>query len=184
MKDKEIIDILISCKRIAPRDEFSRTSRKLVLASPRKNEPAPDAVGTLAGVPRGWADTLSYGLHRSLRIAVFAVAGLAVLATSYLATRELSPLFLPGLNAQRISAEADMIDAQIDIQLSKLDHFKQTSSQSATALHYAARQDMDHLNEPIIQKETNTIENTIAQTPAPASQVNEELNDIIDALGQ
>src|SRR3989344_3527451 len=98
MRNKELFTILNEFKKIKPKEGFVLQSKPLILSQPRNSfssSQAPIQVGL-----RGYAASLT-------RVMSFSLAGILLVLSIYYATRELSPLFLPGLNQEKVVAEAE-----------------------------------------------------------------------------
>lgn len=184
MKDTQLKNILRSYQQITPDQEYSRKARAHILS-------LPSAQHEVVAVPvfAGNSPALSSALFTTFRVGAFISGGIAVLLLSFWATTQLSPFFLPGLNSKNITAEAEMINSSIDIQLSQLSYFEQASQESAQVLHDVSEKRMDHLNTPLIVKENKEIQETIATTPSPAtaedaSAVAGEVNSMLNELSK
>ena len=90
-----------------------------------------------------------------------------------------SPLFLPGLNQDKVIAEADMIDSTITIQLSKLNYFDTASQASAHALSQVAAPTLNHLNATVILNDSQQIQEL---SPTGTDTTSEQIQDILKAL--
>ncbi len=180
-KKANIISILNRFKRIKPDEAFSRTSKILILAHRPLNEPTKDYEALLRHTPNRFA----FSIQAPLRSLSFLVAGVTIAVVSFYAIQELSPVLFPGLNAQKITAEAAMVNQQMNIQLSQLHTFDATVQQSNDALHQITQKQMNHLNTTIIQQETTTINGSVASSsPSSTDQVTQQVNSIINQLGQ
>lgn len=168
--DSQLEYLLQSFRRIRPRAEFSRHSKLIILASPRS---------THASLPT--TQTVSW-LSRALRVSAFAAAGIAVLIVSFYATQELSPLLLPGLNPQKITAEADMINSSVNIELSRIESFDQSAQESSSVLQKISQQNLNHLNETVVSDEAQLIDQTKA-TSSPAD-FTDDVNALIKELSK
>lgn len=153
MNERNIIRILKEFKKLAPRDDFVRESRARVLSSIVRHA-APQARLT------GFKPQLNSLRSPLLNTFTFVFTGAIVLFGVYVITQELSPLFLPGLNQKAVSAEAEMVGKQINIQLSQIHYFEQTSKDGIQALKEVTEPGMDHLNQALIENEAESVKKT------------------------
>ncbi len=174
MKDKELQDILKQFSRLEPRGSFARESKMRVCALPQRSA---SASAELASYPAFF--------QRSISSLTFAVASVLIILGIYTMTRELSPLFLPGLNQKKISAEAESVNKQIDIELSQIAYFQNASKESSRALKQVTQPQLDHLNETLIENEARNV------TSSPAigetnknQQTNREIQDILQEISK
>ncbi|KKS83006.1 MAG: hypothetical protein UV58_C0002G0016 [Candidatus Wolfebacteria bacterium GW2011_GWC1_43_10] len=174
MEPKTIIKNLRALRVIQPDENFSARSRLVVLSC------SPEIPGNFP-TERGWYLVAVRHLQR-IGLSLSFTVGVAVLILSiFYATRELSPLFLPGLNEKRVVAEAEMINSQIDIQLSQLEHFQETSQKGNQALQQAANTQLNHLNETVIEKEA---ENNTPNFSSSVLETNSKINQILESLSE
>jgi len=174
MKKDDIIQSIQTLRAITPRDEFTQRSRAIVLSSPRMQ--TSDADPSILTQP---ALTLARTFTIGLRIASFTFTGIILVVGSLYAARELSPLFLPGLNTTRITAEAEMVQSRIDIQLSNINYLKETSQESSRVLQQVSQKSLNHLNTDIIKKEESQI-----SEPVDTASLTNEINDALSTLSQ
>ena len=168
MKNNQLKELLQEFRRITPRAEFSRQSRSLITAIRPNIKTAQPRI-----VPVTWTQQLRAGILNTVRIGSFVAVATAIILISFYATRELSPLLLPGLNTQRITAEAQMLNSAMNIELNNLGYFN-TSAQSAnTALEQLSQKQFNHLNDTIIKSEVNELNQT---TPSSSSTPSTDLN--------
>ncbi len=181
MNKRDIITLLHTFKRIRPDDAFSRTSKNLIMAHVPSQAVHEASDAQLQRTPGRFA----LSLQAPLRSISFLIAGIAIAVMSVYAIEELSPVLLPGLNSQKITAEAEIVNQQMNIQLSQLHTFDATVQQSNDALHQITQPQLNHLNNTIIQQETATVNGSIASSsPASADQTTQQVNDIIDQLSK
>jgi len=177
MNEEKIIYILRAMRAITP-----RTHRAWEVPE-RAREPhyVPSirdwARSILAPVPFSPAAVLT----RSFKIVSFSLIGLTMALAVYAVTQELSPLFLPGLNQNKIAAEAEAINATINIEFDRIERFDIAAQESAQALSEAGPQAFSHLNETIIQREAQRIERTTQQ---PSYDVNDEIHTILRSINE
>ncbi len=164
-----ITDHLHRLAAIAPAQDFSERSRRLVLAS----APAPHHDTTLEAIHVHRFSTIV------IRTALFATGTAIVLTGLFYGSQYFSPLFLPGLNQDKIVAEADMIDNTITIQLSQLNYFDTTSQASAHALNQVAASTLNHLNTAVISNDTQQIQTL---SPTDTDTTSQQIQDILKAL--
>ena len=74
-----------------------------------------------------------------------------------------------------------MINSQIDIQLSQLEHFQETSQKGNQALQQAANTQLNHLNETVIEKEA---ENNTPNFSSSVLETNSKINQILESLSE
>ncbi len=164
-----IIELLSQLRRIEPREEYTRLSKERILSSSQE-----------IYTPELTASPSSLFLRSSFNSVSFALVGMLLIVGVYYATQQLSPLFLPGLNEKSITAEAEMVESRIDVQLSQLNYFENTSQESNTVLQQVSENSLDHLNAPIIEHETSQIE----EHTDTATTTVIELNDVLKALSE
>ncbi len=164
-----IISQLRHLTALAPSQDFSARSRRLILASPRATEPDA-ALGSMR-------------THRTVviivRTALFAAGTAVVVAGLLYGSQYFSPLFLPGLNQEKIVAEADMINGTITIQLSQLNYFDTASQASAHALNQVAASPLNHLNTTAISNDTEQIQ---TMSPTDTDATSQQIQDILQTL--
>jgi|GEM_PF-1632400 len=179
MNKKEIIKNLERLQGIRPDKNFSQKSRLAIIQTPFT--PTLHEKVTFDSATAGLhAYTVSDLFSTTFRTVMVASATLAVLAAIYFAIVQLSPLFLPGLNRDRIVAEADMINSTINVQLSHLQRFEQTSKESAAALKEITANNPSHLNETIIKDEQEKINSLVPSS----DNTSQDVNDILKAISQ
>lgn len=171
MTEKDIQKILTEFKRLSPRKEFINASKMRIFSIVPDEKPQALFMGTNPVF-----------LRTSMNSLTFVFASIVIIMGAYLATQELSPLFLPGLNQKKISAEAEMIGKQIDIQLSQISYFQKTSEESADALKEITSKNLDHLNETLIQHEAQTVQKT--SDPEQKVQAHETITNEVNELLQ
>lgn len=164
-----IINQLRRLGALAPSQDFSARSRRLVLASAR--------------TPHQDATLETMHAHRTtvivVRTALFATGTAIVLAGLFYGSRYFSPLFLPGLNQDKIVAEADMIDSTITIQLSQLHYFDTASQASTHALNQVAAAPLNHLNATAISNDADQIQTL---SPTDTDTTSQQIQDILKTL--
>lgn len=172
LNDKELITQLEQFRRIHPRAEFSQHSKMLVLSAPRR------AVmeNTLTAV--SWESRIQYGISSIVRIGSFVSIGLSILLISLYATRELSPVLFPGLSPQSITAEAEMLNSNMNIELSRLGYFDTTSQESSAALKQLSQKQFNHLNDTIITSEATILKEATAPSLDETTQINGLINQL------
>ncbi|MFA6136280.1 MAG: hypothetical protein WC705_02895 [Candidatus Paceibacterota bacterium] len=176
METKRLKSILGSFKNIHPKNDFSASSKRLVLQSQQIH----NEEGNLAvSIGNGSFSILNYFTYAPRAIS-FVLGSLVILVSVYYATRELSPLFLPGLNEKKVVAEAEIVNSNINIQISQLDHFQKTSAESLKVLDQVSKDQFNHLNQTILDKETKVIQSG----DLDSTTMNSDLNSIIKALSQ
>jgi hypothetical protein len=180
MDKKTIVKNLGMLRHVQPDRDFSKKSRLAIVQTPFT--PALHEKVTLETAVAGLhAYTLRDLFSTTFRTVLLASATVAVLAGIYFATTQLSPLFLPGLSQNGIIAEADMINATINLQLSHVQRFEQTAKESTAALKEVSTNNPGHLNETIIKTEQGKIDSLI---PAGSADVTREINDILKTISQ
>ncbi len=170
LNHKEIIEQLEQFRRIQPRAEFSEQSKSLILSSPRLS---PESISSTS-----WGVRVQYGMSSILRIGSFVSIGLSILIVSLYATRELSPVLFPGLSPQSITAEAEMLTSNMNIELSRLGYFDTASQESNTALKQLSQKQLNHLNDTIIGSEAATIQKSTSSSSDETSQINNFINQL------
>jgi competence protein ComGC len=192
MKDSDIRNILKTFQQLQPTEEFSgRLKQKLEALHTIKQLPVAKLMN-VRPAESAYAFTIASRLRRlspfpqSANAFVFAVASVLVLVGVYTITKELSPFFLPGLNQRGISAEADMVQTQINIQLSQLEYFQTTSQNSAAALKEVTEPGLDHLNEALIQNESQAVEKSpeAAEIPERNKDINSQLEQMLEEVSR
>jgi hypothetical protein len=179
MNKKEVVKNLERFRGIRPDKDFSQKSRLAIIQVPFT--PTLHEKVTLDAATAGLhAYTVSGLFSTTFRTVMVASATLAVLAAIYFVTVQLSPLFLPGLNQNGIVAEADMINSTINVQLSHLQRFEQTSRESAAALKEITVNNPSHLNETVIKNEQEKINSLVPSS----NNVSQDVNNILKAISQ
>ncbi len=179
MKKNEIIKNLKFFREIQPKEEFSNRSKTALLSYFSQNKSYPKLETTLA---KKESPKLVSSLVRKVAVSFsFTLAALILLVGIFYLTREISPLFLPGLNESKIRAEAEVINNQINIKFSQLEKFKETASQENKILRQTATNQLDHLNEIVLDKEKKEVDLSSAQS---LLEKNKELNQILESLSQ
>lgn len=175
METKDLIKKLKKLSRIMPSKDFSKKS-KFLLASISPDEPS-GKVGDIFTAP-------IFGRFQIiLKASTFSIVGIVALVFIYYFATQLSPLFLPGLNYKNIVAEADTVNAKIDIQLSQIKHFKEASSEGKSVLKEVSLNSFSHLNEPVITKEGDLILKSIPD-PVFNANTSKETNDILREISE
>lgn len=172
MRTKDLQNILGEMRSIKADEGYVARSRMLVLSSPRLSK-------SDSSVPET-NDSLSKFLWGPVRIVSFVTAGFLLIFSLYSLSQELSPLFLPGLNQKKITAEAEAVDAAINIHLSQIAYFEKTSKETSKILEQIAVKQLDHLNEIVIQKETEEIASSLIKT----GSLNQEIADLLKAVSE
>ncbi len=175
ISDSQLEHILTSFRRIRPRAEFSQHSKLLIFASPRSITPEQ----TLN--PK---TTMVSWFSRAVRIGSFTAVGVAILVLSFYATKELSPLLLPGLNSEKITAEADMIDSSVYIELSRIGYFDQSTQESSLVLQAISQEQLDHLNKTIVSDEIESINQETATSSPEDTDSTDDINMLIEKLSK
>ncbi len=176
MKNDQLKGLLQEFRRITPRAEFSRESRTLIIArKPNISTIQPHTVSVT------WAQRLRTGAFNTIRIGSFVAVATAIILISFYATRELSPLLLPGLNTQRITAEAQMLNSAMNIELNNLGYFNTSSQESTNALEQLSQKQLNHLNDTIIKSEVKELNQAVASSTPTSST---DLNSLIQELSK
>jgi hypothetical protein len=165
-----IINQLHRFRALKPAEDFSARSRRLILAS----TPVPHANET--------GEALRVGRFSTIVVrTIFFTAGTAItIAGIFYGSQYFSPLFLPGLNQDKIVAEADMINGTITIQLSQLHYFDTASQVSAQALNQITdTTSLNHLNATAISDDTQQIQTL---SPTDTDTTSQQIQDILKAL--
>jgi hypothetical protein len=179
MKMHDIRKTLNILREVKPDPRFTERSRALIMASARK----PAAEGASAQL-MGASPVASY-LVSLMRIGSFVTASAVIVVALYYATQELSPFFLPGLNPGKITAEAEMINSNINIELSQIQQFSQTAEESSSILHEVNQKNLNHLNDTILNKETNNINQTLPiASPSTVDSVNGQIDSLLQELNK
>ena len=165
MNHKDIQNQLEQFRRIHPRAEFSRESKSLILATSR-------ILTTPSRTSATWSMQLQYGLSSVVRIGSFVGIGLSILIISLYATHELSPVLFPGLSPQSITAEAEMLNSNMNIELSRLGYFDTASQESSSALKQLSQKQFNHLNDTIINSEVTELQKVTATPSDETVQLN------------
>lgn len=177
MEEKEIIKNLKLLKNVEPNKDFFEKSRFVILSS----SPITNRFSIFRSSSKELAVSLRSALEVAWRGLAFSAVSLVVLFSIYYASQELSPLFLPGLNYRKIAAEAESVNAQIDIQLSQLKKFEDTSKQSGEALQEVSSSKLNHLNSSILNNELESIEASTSGFGLD-NEANSEINSILKEL--
>ncbi len=165
MNYKNLENQLEQFRRIHPRAEFSRESKSLILATPR-------ILTTSSYVSPSWSTRIQYGLSSLVRVGSFVGIGLSILIISLYATHELSPVLFPGLSPQSITAEAEMLNSNMNIELSRLGYFDTASQESNSALKQLSQKQFNHLNDTIINSEVTELQKVTATPSDETTQIN------------
>lgn len=181
MNKKQLINKLELLREIKPNEDFTKKSRLIIVQTPFT-----PTISEKINLESATRELRKYSIRdlfsNSFRSVLMFSATVAVLAGIYFATTQLSPLFLPGLNQKGILAEADMVNATINLQLSHVSKFEQNAKESTAALKEVTTNTPSHLNSAIIQDEQSEIGS--AFTADPQSQNNKDINDILNTLSQ
>jgi len=177
IQDKKLFEHLHQFRRVSPRAEFLRESRSLILNSPRAARIAPVSSSLFLSM----GARVHRGAMTFIRVGSFITAGAAVILISFYATKELSPVILPGLNAQRITAEAEMLDSAMNIELANLGYFDINSQKNAGVLQQLSQKQPDHLNDTIIKSEVKSLNTAI---PSSTDLQTNNLNKIIEQMSK
>jgi len=175
MKKRDLKKALSALHTIKPSKDYARTSRLNILLVPQKTDTfSSDFV--VNGNSKHSFGVVLYA-NRTMRVASFVVGGAAIVMLAYVATQQLSPLFLPGLSQTKIVAEADSVDRIIDIELQRVTYFKTTSKESSNAINLITTKTLDHLNDGIINSEVQSL-NVSSTDP----QLNQNINEFLDVI--
>ena len=179
MKHNQIIKILEQFRNITPDKAYSERSKNIILATPftptvHEN---PSFAAVTADLRTISFTSLFQSVWRGLAVATAAIGLFLII---YLATSQLSPLFLPGLNQRGVIAEADMVNASIDVQLSHIQRFEQDASESTSALKEVAASTPAHLSESVIKSEQTEINSASPNNPESSST--NDINDILNTI--
>ena len=166
MRSPHITDHLHRLNALKPTEDFSTRSRMLVLAAPH----------TTSAITQ---PTYRISTAIAIRTALFIAGSAIILGGLMYGSQYFSPLFLPGLNQDKVIAEADMIDNTITIQLSKLNYFDTASQASAHALSQVAAPTLNHLNATVILNDSQQIQEL---SPTDTDTTSEQIQDILKAL--
>lgn len=166
MNERDIIKNLKRFGAIEPEKGYTAQSRFLILSAPRLARRIP-------------VTRLVFNMNYFLRAGSLVGLGVVLIVAAYAATRELSPLFLPGLNQNRIVAEADMINSTIDIELQRVNYFEKATKEGTLALTQVTTASPDHLTAEVIEKEADQIEALL-----PEQEFNQEINDILNQINE
>lgn len=160
MNTSTIIQHLRHLMTIEPSKDFSNRSRALILAATQEKTSTSMAGSSHQTIIRLW----------SLRTVFFVAGSTAIVIGLLYGSRYFSPLFLPGLNQEKIIAEATDINHTISIQLSQLDYFDTASQASNHALSQVSAPSLNHLNTEILSNDTKQIQALAAPFPVGSSQ--------------
>lgn len=169
--NNRIHNVFKQLKEIHPDAAYSSMAKRLILAAPRQTKREIFTAQSMSARP--------YALSLINTASLVAVVGLLAIG-AYVATTQLSPLLLPGLNQKKIVAEADAINQTISIQLAQLERFKKTNEETATVLANVSSQQLNHLNDTIIANEAEKI--TQIEDRQTTQQINKDIKDILDAM--
>ncbi|MFA7201586.1 MAG: hypothetical protein WC099_01140 [Candidatus Paceibacterota bacterium] len=169
---KELITQLEQFRRIHPRAEFSQDSKRIILSTPYKS------FSQKTTITPSWDVQLQYGFSSIVRIGSFIGIGLSILIISLYATHELSPVLFPGLSPQSITAEAEMLNSNMNIELSRLGYFDTTAQESSAALKQLSQKQFNHLNDTIITSEATALQETISTPSDDTTQINALINQL------
>lgn len=182
MKQRDLIKTLNKFKAISPDRDWARKSLFSIQQYPQIIETESFSSDLNLITENG----LSFFQFLKTSLNYAWLTGLAVVAVvgAYLATKELSPYFLPGLNQSGIVAEASLINKTIDIHIAQLESFKETKNQTTVALDQVSKNTMNHLNETIISSEVKKIDSSTSVNTMKVSDVNNQINDILNAISK
>lgn len=170
IKNDQLKELLQEFRRIIPRAEFSRQSRSFIVAH-RPNKQAQTVQPHIT--PITWSEYLRMGSLHIIRIGSFVTVTTVIILISFYATRELSPLLLPGLNTQRITAEAQMLNSVMNIELNNLGYFNISSQESTHVLEQFSQKQLHHLNDTIIKSEATELNQAASSSiPDPSTDLN------------
>ncbi len=174
MTEKEILKAIKHFQAIQPNKDYSKKSRLTLLSHIQPSR---------FGVRATLASLLNNGLSPKapLQLASFIAVMALLIGGTYYATTQISPFFLPGLNQDRIVAEAEMIEQSISIELDKLDYFVYVAEQSNDMLNSVASSEFNHLNTTTIEKEAQQLEKVEALSD---NELSGELNTLLEQLTQ
>jgi hypothetical protein len=182
MKYSQLLKILERLKEIKPSKAYSEHSLKIIISAPQLEKSNFDFDNSKNISSKNL-------LEVSLRTLAFVFSATAVIALAYFATSQLSPLFLPGLNKSKIMAEAEMVNASIDIQLSHIQKFKQTNNESILVLKEVSSDVPAHLNPSVIKDEESKINSAFDKSESlnsssATSNLNNNLNEILNKISK
>jgi hypothetical protein len=174
MKEKDLIRALRALQQIEPEKDYTKESRLLVLSSFKHNPlEATASLVSQFNPATVW--------HAPLRIGSFLAVIALLVGGIYYSTTQLSPLFLPGLNQEKIVAEADMIERTINVELQQLEHFSYVATESNEALEEVSVNQADHLHTATLEKEADAIDRAL---PQESVEISEELNQLLNTISQ
>lgn len=173
MHEKDLLQALRSLRAIEPRPDFSQQSRLLVLSEPNNS-----AAARPQGIFATFTSALS--LRAPFHLVSFAAVAAVVVLGIYYTTNQLSPLLLPGLNQNKIVAEAEMVSQSISVELNQMNHFSDVATQSNAVLDAVAVTELNHLNTSTLRKETTIVEDT-QTTPF---DIDRELNALLNTIAE
>lgn len=179
MRKKDIYTILKKFQSIQPDADFAQKLRTELLSRQQPQKPFVEIpLARLMNVrsTHAYSTRMSY-VQQPFNAFAFALTGILIVVGVYTITQELSPLFLPGLNQKRITAEAEMVGKQIDIQLSQIEYFKTTTQKSASALKEVTEPTLDHLNETLLKNESQSLVDADSQ-----QNLNEQVQDLLQVV--
>jgi hypothetical protein len=175
MNEDKIVKILNKFSEIKPSEDFSIKSRSIILNTQKGNRELYKSVFNFSNIIRNV-------VRDSMRIVSFATISAVIIFGIYMATKELSPLFLPGLNKDNVVAEAEMVKSSIDIQLNSLKYFDEASKQGGDALTQITEKSFNHLNKTILNEEMDSVKSLISSSTA--DELNSKIDDLIDKAAE
>ncbi len=175
MNEDKIIKILNKFSEIKPNEDFSIKSRSIILNTQKNKNELYKSVFDFSNILRNVA-------RDSMRIVSFATISAVVIFGIYMATKELSPLFLPGLNKDSIAAEAEMVNSSIDIQLNSMKYFETASKQGGDALKQITEKNFNHLNKTVLNEEMESVKSLISSSAA--DELNSKIDELIDKAAE
>ncbi len=175
MKEREIKNQISKLDKIMPEERFTKESRFELLSiidnSNRKEFNLKENKAFLGFVRE-------FIIEKPTQLASVITMAAIIFVVTYYAVTQISPLFLPGLNKDKIVAEAEMINQKINIEVSKLEHFSSVAKESKEVLNEVSKSSFNYLNESIIKGEAVQIEDINGEN----KDTNQEINNILDKI--
>lgn len=177
MKEKEIKNQISRFSEIEPEKRFTEESRFELLSiidnsnnkvfNPKENK-------AFIGFIR------EFIIEKPAQLASAITMATIIFVVTYYAVTQISPLFLPGLNKDKIVAEAEMINQKINIEVNKLEHFSSIAKESNEILNEVSKSSFNYLNESIIKGEAIQVDDINGEN----KDTNEEINSILNEMSK
>ena len=177
MKEKEIKNQISRLREIGPDKRFTEESKFELLSiidNSNRRVLEPNNEKVFVGFLR------EFIIEKPAQLASVITMTAIIFVVTYYAITQISPLFLPGLNKDKIVAEAEMINQKINIEVSKLEHFSSITRESKEVLNEVSKNSFNYLNESIIKDEAIQV-NGINEE---AKNTNREIDSILNEISK